>query len=497
MTFNSPLFLFVFLPVFLLIYLISGKRLRNAWLLVASLVFYMWGEPLYFPVILLSILFNYFWARWIGQSLEKAPDEASAPQNDSLETRKARTLLVIAVIVNIGLLFLIKFTVTYWQPVFGLLNDRLGILLPSVVRVYFPRLIAFPLGMSFYTFAVVSYVIDVYMQRTEAERSLFHFALYILMFPKIIAGPIVRYRDVIAQIWQRVLTSDGLAEGARRFIAGLAKKVLVADTLGLVVDRGVFSYSPASLPAGVAWLAILCYALQIYFDFSGYTDMAIGIGQMLGFKFMENFNYPYISKSMTEFWRRWHISLSSWFRDYLFYPLERRGSTPQAFNILLVFLLTGLWHGLTLNFAVWGLLHGLAIALERGRFGVWLRARAAPVQHVYTLFVLLVGWVFFRSASLGYAWGFLKALAGFSHATGVLPYSVLPPIQFSTWLALFLAILFSMPVVPAFQRAMAKYTWWSTLPAQIARDTGSIVLFILSLVALASSTFQPYIYGNF
>ena len=490
MTFNSPLFLFVFLPVFLLVYFLSGKRLRNAWLLAASLVFYLWGQPLYFPVILLSILFNYLWGLWIERSLEKA--------------RRARTLLTFAIFVNIGLLFIFKFTVTYWQPVFGFLNDRLGILLPSVLRVYFPRLIAFPLGMSFFTFGVVSYVIDVYKQRTAAEHSILRFALYILIFPKIIAGPIVRYRDVIQQVRERVFSADGLAEGARRFIGGLAKKVLVADTLGLVVDRGVFSFSPSNLPAGVAWLVILCYALQIYFDFSGYTDMAIGLGQMLGFKFMENFNYPYISRSITEFWRRWHISLSSWFRDYLFYPLERRDSTPQAFNILFVFLMTGLWHGLTLNFAAWGLLHGLAIALERGWFGRWLRASLAPIQHLYTLLVLLVGWVFFRSANLSYAWGFLKALAGFSpsqyggsYPSGVLPYSVMPPVQPSIWLALALAVLVSMPVVPAFQRAMAKYAWWTALPARIVRDIGSVALLVLSLVVLASSTFQPYIYGNF
>ena len=497
MTFNSPLFLFVFLPVFLLVYFLSGKRLRNAWLLAASLVFYLWGEPLYLPVILLSVLFNYFWGLWIEQSLEKAPRATLAVHPRSTGVQRARTLVTFAIFANIALLFIFKFAVTYWQPVFGFLNDRLGILLPSVLRVYFPRLIAFPLGMSFFTFAVVSYVIDVYKQRAAAERSLLRFALYILMFPKIIAGPIVRYRDVIQQLRERVFSADGMAEGARRFIGGLAKKVLVADTLGLVVDRGVFSFSPSNLPAGVAWLVILCYALQIYFDFSCYTDMAIGLGQMLGFKFMENFNYPYSSRSITEFWRRWHISLSSWFRDYLFYPLERRGSTPQAFNILFVFLMTGLWHGLTLNFAAWGLLHGLAIALERGRFGGWLRSSLAPVQHLYTLLVLLVGWVFFRSASLSYAWGFLKALAGLSNASGVLPYSVMPPIQPSIWLALALAVLISMPVVPAFQRAMEKYSWWTALPARIVRDIGSIALLVLSLVVLASSTFQPYIYGKF
>ena len=490
MTFNSPLFLFVFLPIFLVIYLLLGKKLRNACLLIASVVFYLWGEPLYFPIILVSILFNYFWGLWIEQSFEQRPQA-------NLPNQRANILLTIAIIVNISLLFILKFTVTYWQPVFSLLNDRLGILLPSVLRVYFPRLIAYPLGMSFFTFAVVSYMIDVYKRRTAAERSLLRFGLYILMFPKIIAGPIVRYRDVIQHIRERVVSSAGLAQGARRFIFGLAKKVLIADTLAPVVDRGVFSYSPAHLPADVAWLGILCYALQIYFDFSGYTDMAIGLGEMLGFKFTENFNYPYISRSITEFWRRWHISLSSWFRDYLFYPLERRGSSPQAFNILFVFLMTGLWHGLTLNFAVWGLLQGLAIVLERGRFGGWLRSSLAPVQHIYTLSVLLVGWVFFRSASLSYAWGYLKAMIGLSSGSGILPYSVLPPIQPSTWLALILAILFSIPVVPAFKRSMAKYAWWATLPACIARDIGSIALFILSLVALASSTFQPYIYGNF
>jgi alginate O-acetyltransferase complex protein AlgI len=487
MIFNSPLFLFVFLPVFIVLYWLAGKKLRNTWLLVGSLFFYLWGEPLFFPVILTSILLNYLFGRWIEDS--------------QANERRRRNLLALSITLNLALLVFFKFVVTYWSPFLPVLEKGLGLTFPGSLRLYLAKFLSFPLGMSFFTFAVVSYCIDVYKNRVPAERSLFKLSLYVLMYPKVIAGPIVRYMDMGKQIGERLFSPQDLANGARRFIGGLAKKALIADQLGLLVGQGVFDQAAPNLSTGTAWLVLLCYSLQIIFDFSGYTDMAIGLGQMLGFRFVENFNYPYISKSISEFWRRWHISLSSWFRDYLFYPLERRRSCPlqQYANILFVFLMTGLWHGLTLNFAAWGLVHGLAIALERTRFGRWLGTTWAPIQHLYTLLVLAIGWVLFCSHSLGFALTFLKTLLGFTQGAISLPYSVMPPVQTSTWLALMAGVLFSMPVASTLGRLLGRLFPSPNLqaPSLIVQDALSLGLLAVSVIVLASSTFQPYIYGNF
>ena len=328
-----------------------------------------------------------------------------------------------------------------------------------------------------------------------------------MLFPKIITGPITRYRDIAPQLNNREVTAQAAAAGARRFIAGLAKKVLIADTLARVVDPA-FSLSTPSFTTGIAWLILVGFALQLYFDFSGYIDMAIGLGQMLGFRFAENFNYPYISKSISEFWRRWHMTLSSWFRDYVFYPLEFTRRKPSLFrqqlHILVVFLLTGLWHGLTLNFVLWGGIHGLAMALEMTGFGRWLKKTAAPIQHVYTLGVVLVSWVFFRAPDFMYALKFLARLAGVQQGVRTLPFSVttpLPIVENSVWLALGLGLILSLPLLPALRRWWNKATGQRQVPAlagTLVLDLALIFLLVIAVAAASSrSLVASSIYGGF
>jgi len=299
-----------------------------------------------------------------------------------------------------------------------------------------------------------------------------------------------------------VITTQNLAIGARRFIVGLSKKVLIADTLAPVTTK-VFALPITDLTTRLAWLGILCYTIQIYFDFSGYTDMAIGLGQMLGFKFVENFNYPYISKSISDFWQRWHISLSRWFRDYAFFPLERKRAGishySQQMNILIVFLLTGLWHGVTPCFILWGLLHGLAISLEVSKFGKWLKTTWTPFQHFYAMTIIIIGWVLFRSENLVYAYGYLKSMLGFSTGTRIIPFSALPIVETHTWLALIIGGLLSFPIFPALDRVLFKAQQSQKVVAGIGviRDVLLIGLFIVSITGIASSTFQAYIYLRF
>jgi len=505
MLFNSPVFIFVFLPVVLVVYLLAGKRLRNPWLGIASLFFYCWGEPLYFPVILVSILVNFFFGRWLGRFQEDVP--------------KAKWALAAGVLFNLALLVLFRDYTVYWLNwlgnVFASLNlAGIATWLANAAR----RLSAIaylPLGISFFTFSTISYLVDVHKKRCPSEVNLFNFTLYVLLFPKIIAGPIARYSEVAGQLLERSVSLPGLADGARRFAMGFSKKVLIADTLGPVVNQ-VFALNscgscPYGLTPGLAWLGVSLFTLQIYFDFSGYSDMAIGLGQMFGFKFIENFDYPYISRSITEFWRRWHISLSNWFRDYVFYPLERgsrRGRPRGGFwvgfsqyaNILIVFLLTGLWHGAAVNFVVWGLIHGLAIALERSPFGKWLKSVWWPLQHVYTLAVIMVGWVFFRAENLGAAIHYLKAMLGFTHGSASLPFAVLTPVEPYLWFIFSIAILFAMPLLPTINRYRAGEGLASRRVAivlAVLQDAVILGLLVVAIIFLSSTTHQAYIYMRF
>lgn len=488
MTFNTPVFLFLFLPLCLIIYFAADRRYRNAIALIASLVFFAWGQVTYLPLMLLIILLNYYW----GQQIERRRAEPDG----------GRSVLVWGVGLNLAILVLFKVFASYG---IAWLSTGLSITLSENLAAAL-RANPLPLGLSYIAFQVIAYLIDIYNEVTDSEKNFLNFALYILLFPKIITGPIARYRDLSTQLTDREVTAAGAAQGARRFIVGLAKKALIADPLARIVVPAFALESP-SFTTGVAWLVIIGYSLQLYFDFSGYTDMAIGLGQMFGFRFVENFNYPYISRSISEFWRRWHISLSSWFRDYVFYPLEftrrRADRWRQQLHIFIVFLLTGLWHGLTLNFIIWGAVHGLAMALEMSGFGRWLKKAWRPLSHFYALGVVLIGWVFFRSATPQYAFQFLARLFGSQNGVQALPFSQtqpLPIIENSVWLALVLGVLFSLPLIPTLRKRWEGLTTARPVLSGAAGtlyDVSLLLLLVTSVAATISYGLVATIYGGF
>jgi alginate O-acetyltransferase complex protein AlgI len=461
MELNSPTFLFLFLPVFIILYYLAPKRIKLIVGIAGSLLFYAWGNLNYVPLMLGLTLFAYLLAqgidRWRGQ-------------------RSSFILLWVGILVNIVLL--------------------LGFKLWTGVK--------YPLGLSYVTFQVIAYLVEVHSKAGENEKDILSFSFYLLLFPKLPVGPITRYRQLREQIHNIQVEPLDVADGIRRFIRGFAKKALIADTLARVVTPIFNLTSPVILPS-IAWLVIVSYSLQLYFDFSGYTDMAIGVGRMMGFHFMENFNLPYLSKNIGDFWRRWHISLSSWFRDFVFYPLERRRLKwiGQPVNILIVFALTGLWHGLARNFLIWGLIHGLALIFESTFMGRKLRTTWAPVQHLYALSVILVGWVFFRSPTPDFALDFLRRLLGDMSGYRILPFeltSPLPIIEPTFLLALAAGLLFSFPVGDWFQRLFANIYEGNNLKylsLQVIHDAILILVFLAALASASSAAYQPNIYGTF
>lgn len=393
MVFSSLTFLFAYLPIVLAVYYLVPMRWRNLVLLLVSLFFYGWGEPVYVLVMIFSILMNWIFGNFISR------------YRDS-DRKKAKHFLVGCIVVNLALLGFFK----YWDFFASNLN-HLGLSLP-ILRL------SLPIGISFYTFQTMSYPIDLYRKQTDPQKSLVSFGAYVCMFPQLIAGPIVRYVDVAEQLDHRTLSRQSFYDGTRRFIVGLCKKVLLANNAGQVFET--ISHLPVCERSVLtAWLGIILYAFQIYFDFSGYSDMAIGLGKMLGFDFPENFNYPYISDSITEFWRRWHMTLSFWFRDYVYIPLggNRHGLKRQLINIMIVWLLTGFWHGASWNFVLWGVYYGVILIMEKLFLLKWLKKSPGWVRHVYTIFVFLIGWVLFAFTDLNAIGGYLSSLF---FASGVL-----------------------------------------------------------------------------
>ncbi|MCI4679215.1 MBOAT family protein [Rhodoblastus acidophilus] len=391
MVFSSPIFVFLFLPLTGILYFLAPRRARNAILLLASIVFYAWGEQLFVFVVLASVAVNWL----LGLLLEWFRGRTAS-----------RLLMAGAVIANIGLLGFYKYS-GFFVAQFNSLTAMGGW---PAVNFNAPHL---PLGISFFTFHALSYVIDIYRRDAKAQKNPVDFALYLAFFPQLIAGPIVRYHDISDQLTGRKERFDLAVSGAERALAGFGKKILLANPLGEIADR-VFSLPHDQLGVGVAWLGVAAYALQIYLDFSGYSDMAIGLARLFGFNFLENFDYPYRSRSIQEFWRRWHISLSNWFRDYLYIPLggNRVVEWRVWFNLVFVFLVCGLWHGANWTFVVWGALHGLFLVIERAGFGKVLARLPSAISWFYATAVVTFAWVFFRSDDLGAAWTFLAALAG-------------------------------------------------------------------------------------
>lgn len=476
MIFASPIFLFLFLPLTLAAYALVPRRVKNAVLLVASLAFYVWGEGLYVALVIGSVLANWGFGLAIGSATGV--------------TRKR--WLALAVTANLATLAVFKYgnfafaNVNAIAPVMGIA--------PFAVAT-----IALPLGISFFTFHAISYVVDVYKNNARAERSLPDFALYILLFPQLIAGPIIRWRDIADQLGAHAQRAADVAYGVRRFVLGLGKKVLIANTMGRVADQ-IFGLPGSELTTPLAWLGIVCYTLQIYFDFSGYSDMAIGLMRMFGFRILENFNYPYVSRSIREFWRRWHISLSNWFRDYLYIPLggNQRGNLRAYANLVIVFLLCGLWHGASWPFVVWGIWHGVFLVLERAGFGRVL-GRIGPLAHVYTLLAVMGGWVLFRCETFTQAMTYYAALMG--HAGGD---SARHPL--AQYLDPYVATTLVVAIVGATPIARRIGAWRDRRAADggvggalvLTADTAWLLLVPVAAAAwLAAGTYNPFIYFRF
>jgi alginate O-acetyltransferase complex protein AlgI len=478
--FTEPTFLFLFLPILLALYFATFSRVHGAYgnwlLLVASVIFYAKGGGAFTWLMLGSITFNY----WMAIAVDRGRDSG-----------RAKPILAAAVAVNLIVLGVFKYA-NFFADNVSTLFLVLG-LHPLVV----PRVLL-PIGISFFTFHAISYVVDVYRRDATAQKSPVHAALYLLLFPQLIAGPIIRYRDLADQLAERVVTLDGFACGVRRFIIGLAKKVLIANVVAGPADA-IFGLPFDQLSAGHAWLGIICYTLQIYFDFSGYSDMAIGLGRMFGFTFPENFRWPYIADSVQDFWRRWHISLSTWFRDYLYVPLGGNRVSPARtyVNLVTVFFLCGLWHGASWNFVIWGLFHGTFLVIERlvSRRRVRAREAGTPVRqlalHAYTLTVVMAGWVFFRAETLPGAIAYLRALAGLSLAMPT-PFTVQWYLTPELWLALAAGVIGSMPWIPALARDREP-SWTFGL----ASTAALVALLAACVMQMAARTYNPFIYFRF
>lgn len=465
MVFSSLVFLSVFFPIVFILYQFVHKTWQqNTLLLIASLLFYAYGEPYYILLMLFSILLNYLF----GLSIAKGDEQ------------RKKISVILAVILNIGLLFIFKYldmAVTWINAIFSLNLHQ-----PSI---------ALPIGISFFTFQALSYVIDVYRKDVEAQKSLWKLMLYISFFPQLIAGPIVKYHDIDQQINERSVTSKETAFGLRRFIVGLTKKVMIANPLALISDT-IFGLPNSNVMIGSAWLASIAYMFQIYFDFSGYSDMAIGMSSMFGFHLKENFNYPYISKSIKEFWRRWHISLSTWFKEYLYIPLggNRKGKVRTYINKLIVFFCTGLWHGANLTFIVWGLWHGLFIILE----DIFSKIKVPKfISYLTTMLIVLIGWTIFRADTLNQGLYFLKTMfLGWNQigdADLVLLNLVNPYILF----VFLLGAVFSLPI-KIWSEKIISYNNQIMIGSSYIIAVAMLVICILSL---SSGTYNPFIYFRF
>ena len=469
MTFSSVTFLFLFFPVTFLLYaLIRNHTARNFILAAASLVFYAFGEPVAVMIMLLSIILNYFFG--LGASGSKWDKAAVA----------------LAAVLNIGLLIAYKYT-GFFVEIF---NGITGLSIPV------PQ-IRLPIGISFFTFQGLSYVIDVYRDKKNVQKNLFSVLLYISFFPQLIAGPIVRYQDIADRLNEREFSFDRISRGLCRFIFGLSKKVLIANQMGFLADK-VFAYLPSELSTGASWLGAVCYTLQIFFDFSGYSDMAIGLGCVFGFDFRENFNYPFIAPSIQDFWRRWHISLSTWFREYVYIPLggNRKGKVRTTLNKLTVFFLTGLWHGANFTFIIWGMWHGLCQMLETYQIIPTKKKWFRPIGHLYTLLVVIVGFVVFRADTLTQGFGVLGAM--FSPSTGLAAANaeIFSCVSGLSLIAFFFALVLSTPIFQLLRRKVCTADHQSAAYNYLAY-AGSFLLFALSILALVSSKYNPFIYFRF
>lgn len=472
MLFSSITFLYYFLPAVLFFYYVvfrNKRALQNIFLLIASLFFYAWGEPRFVFIMCASIVINWFLGLLISKNREKSG--------------LCKLIVVIDVICNLGLLFVFKYLTFIGNAISGLVPG--GLQVPDI---------ALPIGISFFTFQALSYVIDVYRQKGEAQTNILYVGLYISFFPQLIAGPIVRYETVADEIQNRKETSDDFFDGFARFVVGLAKKVLLSNGLGLLADQAFTAVeNGTNISVMFSWLGAIAYAMQIYFDFSGYSDMAIGLGRMFGFHFLENFNYPYMSSSISEFWRRWHISMGTWFRDYLYFPLggSRVGKYRNILNLFIVWSLTGIWHGANYTFIIWGFMYFVLLAIEKRTGFDKKRMKYCPwIKNIYTLFFVLLGWVFFRSASVSDAIVYISSMFGLNanpFADGMFYGWFL-----QNWILLAIGAVLCTPII---KKISEKYSGSAILGYMAA--AGLFFLFVISVASLVSSSYNPFIYFNF
>lgn len=468
MVFSSFTFLFIFLPLVLLTYFLAKKRqYRNIVLLVFSLIFYAWGEPVYVLLMLLSIIVNYF----IALKIER-------------RKKGKKKWMIMDVIFNLGIIGFFKYGNFMIQNINSIFHSNIG-----------EMNLALPIGISFYTFQVLSYVIDVYRKTVPAQKSMVNLGMYVTLFPQLIAGPIVRYETVAEEIENRKENFNEVVEGLKRFFIGLGKKVLIANQMALIADT-IYGGDLEVTGTIALWLAAISYTLQIYFDFSGYSDMAIGLGRMFGFHFLENFNYPYIAKSITDFWRRWHISLSTWFRDYVYIPLggNRKGKKRMYLNLFIVWMLTGLWHGASWNFVLWGLYFGILIIIEKAFLLFWLSRAPRWMRHVYTIILLLIGWGLFAFEDFHQLINYFTVLFGLRNATWVNQETLY---YLSQNIILFVLLtIASTPMIRLIGQKLFNSPYGSVIKAFIVPMICLLIL-IASTAYLVDSSYNPFLYFRF
>lgn len=468
MVFSSLIFIFIFLPLVLVSYYIVPKRFKNTIILLASLIFYAWGEPVYVLLIIVSILINYFGALLIRKYI--------------IDKEKSKFIFITVLLIDISVLFFFKY--------YGFAIESLGSILGLNLQV---KSIALPLGVSFYTFQQISYIADIYMQRVNPQKNLIDFAAYITMFPQLIAGPIVNYNDIYKQLVNRKESISKFGEGVQRFIIGLGKKVILANNIGLIWSQ-VKEIPLNDLSVVLAWIGIIAFTLQIYFDFSGYSDMAIGLAKMFGFDFLENFDYPYISKSITEFWRRWHMSLGGWFREYIYIPLggNKKGTLIQVRNLFIVWFATGLWHGASTNFIVWGLYFGVILLIEKLYLKDLLKRIPTIFSHIYTLIIVIIGWVIFDMNTLPAAGHYIKIMFGLGN--NIFIDNMAKYILSTNFIILLLGLICSTKLIKNYTNKLK-----STLKEKDVFLVASINLLILiiSTAYLVGASYNPFLYFRF
>lgn len=468
MVFSSLIFLFMFLPITLIIYYICPRKFKNLVILIMSLIFYAWGEPIYIFLMIGSIIIDY-----IGGLMIEANKE---------DSEKRTAIFITVIVLNLSFLFFFKY--------YGFLIDNINGIFGFNLQI---RNLSLPLGISFYTFQLISYVADVYMGKVGAQRNIINFGAYITMFPQLVAGPIVQYNDIEDQLNNRSESIDKFGEGVERFIGGMGKKVLIANNIGMIWTS-IKGLPIEELSILTAWIGIIAFTLQIYFDFSGYSDMAIGLGKMFGFEFLENFNHPYMSKSISEFWRRWHISLGSWFRDYIYIPLggNRRGKAVQFRNLLIVWFATGLWHGASWNFVIWGLYFGVFIFLEKLFLGKILNKVPNAIAHIYTVVLVIISWVFFDTSKVNDALNYIKLMFGMRKSIfmdNMAKYTLK-----TNLILIVIAIICSTPLIKNLIAYIKKKYKLKGVYIIIGMN---MLILILSIVYLVSESYNPFLYFRF